>query len=160
MNSLFWDISLEIVAMEYASKCIKSHNTNRHLDILSYKSISRFSFTNTMFLGESWYSTNMKISQNNILPLLNGINWFFDEIIYYNYSTIFQSIAGHYSQIVWANTRYIGCGFANCHFGTLLVCNYWPRMSYIYISYIIILYNYLNIFSWKYSWSISISTIN
>lgn len=129
MNSLFWDISLESLAMDYATQCIKGHNPNRNMDIFNYQQIAGFEFANNMFIGESWYSSPLKIDAiavSKLDPLLNGINWFFSEIKDYNYSKIYQSIAGHYTQIVWANTRYVGCGYSSCDFGTLIVCNYWP----------------------------------
>eukprot|EP01084_Bolivina_argentea_P029060 53955_1 len=128
MNSLFWDISLESVAMEYAKKCIKGHNTNRNTDIWTYENISTFAYKPTMWLGENWYSTSASIGSttNPLQPLLNGINWFFNEINEYNYSNKYQKPAAHYTQMIWANTRYVGCGFSSCSFGTLFICNYWP----------------------------------
>ncbi|XP_052827613.1 cysteine-rich venom protein Mr30-like [Octopus bimaculoides] len=44
----------------------------------------------------------------------------------YNASNAFQKV-GHYTQIVWANTATIGCGFADCKGqGKMFVCNYGP----------------------------------
>ena len=35
---------------------------------------------------------------------------------------------GHYTQMVWADTRYLGCGVAACPSGgEMWVCNYDPR---------------------------------
>ena len=131
MNKLHWDIALESLAMDYAKHCIKAHNPIRHTDILNYKDIASFQYLNDnrMYVGENWYASPLKIDGITISktqPLLAGIKWFFDELKVYNYSKTYQSIAGHYTQIVWASTRFVGCGYSSCNFGTLLVCNYWP----------------------------------
>jgi pathogenesis-related protein 1 len=40
-------------------------------------------------------------------------------------------ICGHYTQMVWAKTRYLGCGVAACPGGgEMWVCNYDPRGNY------------------------------
>ncbi|KAJ1366139.1 hypothetical protein KIN20_026736 [Parelaphostrongylus tenuis] len=31
---------------------------------------------------------------------------------------------GHYTQLVWQGTRYVGCGIRDCHSSTLVVCQY------------------------------------
>lgn len=36
-------------------------------------------------------------------------------------------ICGHYTQVVWADTRYIGCGVASCGSQQVWVCNYDPH---------------------------------
>ena len=36
-------------------------------------------------------------------------------------------ICGHYTQVVWADTRYIGCGLASCGSQQVWVCNYDPH---------------------------------
>ena len=33
---------------------------------------------------------------------------------------------GHYTQVVWSNSRYVGCAFRRCPSGGLTVCNYSP----------------------------------
>lgn len=36
-------------------------------------------------------------------------------------------VCGHYTQVVWKNSRYVGCGKAMAANGTLYyVCNYYP----------------------------------
>lgn len=38
---------------------------------------------------------------------------------------------GHYTQLVWRNTRSVGCGSATCAVGTFWVCNYDPPGNYV-----------------------------
>jgi len=33
---------------------------------------------------------------------------------------------GHYTQVVWANSRYVGCAFRRCPHKVVTICNYWP----------------------------------
>ncbi|XP_071911348.1 pathogenesis-related protein PR-1-like [Coffea arabica] len=58
-----------------------------------------------------------------------------DEEKYYNYqanSCADGQMCGHYTQIVWKNTRRIGCARAICESGDLfMTCNYYPPGNYI-----------------------------
>ena len=40
-----------------------------------------------------------------------------------------NKVVGHFTQIAWANTNKIGCGWAACNGGrkTIAVCNYSPQ---------------------------------
>ncbi|MCB9751214.1 MAG: hypothetical protein H6713_14655 [Myxococcales bacterium] len=57
----------------------------------------------------------------------------------YTYQTgACSGVCGHYTQMVWADTRYVGCGFARCtgdgaplSGGEIIVCNYDPRGNYV-----------------------------
>lgn len=37
----------------------------------------------------------------------------------------------HYTQMVWRNTREIGCGYASCGFKVVWVCNYYPKGNWL-----------------------------
>lgn len=58
-------------------------------------------------------------------------SWF-DEYKKYKYSTQFSTGTGHYTQVVWANTKYVGCGAViyeadgKWKYNKLYVCNYGP----------------------------------
>jgi hypothetical protein len=38
----------------------------------------------------------------------------------------FSMDTGHFTQLVWLETRELGCGMAQCNGGDLVVCNYAP----------------------------------
>lgn len=38
---------------------------------------------------------------------------------------------GHYTQVVWADTRELGCGFASCGNSEVWVCNYFPPGNFV-----------------------------
>ena len=40
------------------------------------------------------------------------------------------AICGHYTQVVWRNTRFVGCGLAECGNSEVWVCNYSPPGNY------------------------------
>jgi len=40
------------------------------------------------------------------------------------------SDVGHYTQLVWANTKQVGCGIANGHGNEYLVCQYYPAGNF------------------------------
>jgi len=40
-------------------------------------------------------------------------------------------VCGHYTQVVWRDTRLIGCGMASCGQSEVWVCNYSPPGNYV-----------------------------
>lgn len=40
-------------------------------------------------------------------------------------------ICGHYTQMIWSSTRYVGCGRATCNGGEVWVCNYDPQGNFL-----------------------------
>jgi hypothetical protein len=77
----------------------------------------------------------------NIDTLLQGIQYWYQEYQHYSFGTISQTGSycqsgqqcGHYTQLVWGNTRYVGCGYSFCPSvgginmpdSLLFVCNYY-----------------------------------
>ncbi|XP_073010872.1 pathogenesis-related protein PR-1-like [Typha latifolia] len=52
----------------------------------------------------------------------------------YNYWTnSCRGVCGHYTQIVWRNTKRLGCAMVNCYSrrGTFVVCSYDPPGNYV-----------------------------
>ncbi len=41
------------------------------------------------------------------------------------------AVCGHYTQVVWKNTKLVGCGIASCGNSEIWVCNYSPPGNYI-----------------------------
>jgi len=50
-----------------------------------------------------------------------------------NYTYNYRFIAGHYSQVVWADSYAVGCGITKCSSGLspIYACNYGPPGNYI-----------------------------
>eukprot|EP01083_Nonionella_stella_P165765 552418_1 len=137
MNKLFWDPALEKIATDYAKTCPGvEHNSNRRSDMENAQSIATFTFISPS-VGE-----NIRVSSlttpamtymfgNTNHGILGSIDQWADEAAFYSYDESFCMIhmCSHYKQVVWAKTRYVGCGFSICEdqsHPTLFVCNYWP----------------------------------
>ncbi|XP_075766043.1 peptidase inhibitor 16 [Pelodiscus sinensis] len=113
MLKMSWDPELEAFAKAYAAKCIWGHNKAR-----GRRGENLFAITDEMDVEvamEQWY----------------------DEQEHYNLTTAkcaLGQMCGHYTQVVWASSKYIGCGTQFCKtlHGVedpdlyLLVCNYSP----------------------------------
>ncbi|XP_063909821.1 venom allergen 5-like [Zophobas morio] len=63
------------------------------------------------------------------------IQRWFDEHKDFRYPNVSKGVTGHYTQVVWADTHLVGCGFTwyrkNYWHEKLYVCNYGPAGNYI-----------------------------
>jgi pathogenesis-related protein 1 len=79
--------------------------------------------------GENIFWSNYESTPDEVVD-----DWA-SEIKYYRGGKIKSSkvhIYGHYTQVVWYNTKYVGCGRAKCKNGEeIWVCTYSPRGNYI-----------------------------
>ncbi|NXM28766.1 PI16 inhibitor, partial [Oxyruncus cristatus] len=113
MMKLTWDKELESLAQSYAEKCIWDHNKERGRR------------------GENLFAMAPMLELEFAVEDWNG------EEKFYNFTTstcVPGQMCGHYTQVVWSDTKHIGCGAKFCekiegietenmH---LLVCNYYP----------------------------------
>merc|ERR1712032_1496824 len=98
---------------------------------------------NDQWIGENLYATATSSdspiwSTDNII---NGVTAWYDESEDYHFDTQTAfGVVGHWTQGVWAKTRYLGCGYAACDvdspFGSdftnwfYVVCKYFPGGNY------------------------------
>ncbi|GAQ95460.1 pathogenesis-related protein 1 [Thermodesulfovibrio aggregans] len=107
---LIWSTELEEIAKDWAYKLAKNygcrmiHSSNK--------------------LGENIFWANYAVSAKYV------VDYWADERFYYDYAsnTCKQGRqCGHYTQLVWSETRQLGCGRALCSSGEeIWVCNYNP----------------------------------
>lgn len=75
------------------------------------------------------YGENIFWSSGQSTPAAAVSAWV-SEKQFYNYasnSCASGKVCGHYTQVVWRNSRFLGCGSANCpRGGTFVVCSYNP----------------------------------
>lgn len=114
MEIMIWDNDLATKASVSADKCIWNH-TNTGQNLYSSNSQSPINLTAAI---EAWYNEKQYYSY-----------WFINGICQEP-----QQQCLHYSQVVWATSRKLGCAYTRCttlQFSTLtnaliLVCNYDP----------------------------------
>ncbi|WP_342377184.1 CAP domain-containing protein [Myxococcus stipitatus] len=116
-----WDTEAENTAKAYAAKCEFKHNPNRGN------------------LGENLYAATPDSKTTRAV-----VEGWSSEINDYNYATnscAQTKMCGHYTQIVWRNTKRIGCATQVCTENSpwgaqwpkwqLWVCNYAPPGNYV-----------------------------
>lgn len=121
MIKLIWDDDLALDSKAHAAKCENSHGTG--------------DFGENLFAAASTQD-----NVDNIDKLISGVTNWYDEQSDYTYaSNSCGATCGHYTQVVWADTAKVGCGYAECDsifpssfpFQVYLVCRYTGPGNYI-----------------------------
>ncbi|XP_033607394.1 venom allergen 3-like [Cryptotermes secundus] len=122
MAELVWDDELAEIAQRWADQCEVGHDKCRTVERFSVgQNFASITTTSPEFLNllerqiQSWYD-----EVEDVMP---------DTITAFPGSS--QGVTGHYTQLVWAKTKYVGCGrsFHVTDRGrtTVLLCNYGPH---------------------------------
>ena len=101
-------------AEELASKGVMEHSGNDY---------------NGEWMGENLYVT-FSTGTPGITPNKAADSWY-SEISKYSFTNnVYVAGAGHFTQMIWKSTQYVGCGFArgkyNSYNAIHVVCNYFP----------------------------------
>ncbi|PSN42953.1 Venom allergen 3 [Blattella germanica] len=128
MRALTWDSELASIAQRWANQCDFGHDKCRN--------VQRFKVGQNVFMSFSSGS-----NQNYSPEWENAINGWYNEVDKYNKNEVqsykFNSQTGHYTQVVWADTSKVGCGytaFRSANGGTVnkyYVCNYGKAGNWI-----------------------------
>ena len=120
MELMSWNDFLASLAEQWAARCVWEHGQPSLGDNPPYTSI-----------GQNLYAT----TGNTINLTAAQMNWY-EEKYDYNYDTLECAAGkpcGHYTQVVWATSRHVGCAVHNCEpltgafsQGLYFVCNYGP----------------------------------
>jgi len=125
MTNLTWHDDLAELAVNYSRECIYAHNDDRAVDDFHT-------------VGENVYAQSKTESPE--LALKEAIDTWDIEKLDYDYHSLTcnpGAICGHYTQVVWANTKTVGCGVTLCkdvdvgggdiwESAMIVVCNYGP----------------------------------
>lgn len=144
MNQLVWDDALANVALSFVETCPGlAHNQQRGIDYLNQRDAgyTRWGPDNQYLpsfcqgqdcvpVGENVLWSSGTWSLNRLLEVIESAWW--DEHEDWTFGDHKEGCApgkmcGHFTQMAWANTRYVGCAVVNgCSNGNVLVCNYFP----------------------------------
>ncbi|XP_066581728.1 venom allergen 5-like [Prorops nasuta] len=121
MENMVWDDEVANLAQAWANQCDYNHDKCRKLP--------RFSVGQNIAL--SWSS-----AQRNV-DVVDFVESWYNEVKDFNRAEVQKFTGenylniGHYTQIVWANSKSLGCGLmeylsTNNQWNTFLVCDYGP----------------------------------
>ncbi|GFN97511.1 peptidase inhibitor 16 [Plakobranchus ocellatus] len=122
MMYMIWDDRLAESAQKWAEKCIFEHSTNR-ANLAGFQHV-----------GENLFAGTGKFDPAHVVQL-----WY-NEVKYYSYKSKGCShVCGHYTQVVWASSRALGCGVKYCPkfksfrpgSGYHVACHYGPGGNYV-----------------------------
>ncbi len=135
LPTLVWNNKLAEVAENYAQQCNWGHNANRQADYLALggenisvgENIAAHYFSTPSGTIEEYAAAQVE------LWWAEHTDWHYQA---YDQNTI--NGAGHFTQIIWANTIEVGCAMVFCEDmysdgidGYYGVCNYGPAGNYI-----------------------------
>lgn len=108
MLKLSWDDEVASIAQKWAENCVLGHDSN-------YKRYipGRFSVGQNLAMGHSSWTAAIDAWHNEVNDFNHG-------------GSNSLSSVGHYTQMVWARTSSLGCGYALCTSTRYYVCNYAP----------------------------------
>jgi len=147
MSAVVWDDALAAVAQGHAAQCLWGHNSDRNTQIYTFSDLFNDEVygqplpQSGFYMGENVAGAWSSQTPNIESVLTNQVNgWWSEQDLWhfqtYNPSTI--NGAGHFTQVGWADTRQIGCGFAVCDDGMFaglnlhfLVCDYYTGGNYL-----------------------------
>ncbi|KAH0558031.1 venom allergen 5-like [Cotesia glomerata] len=117
---LTWDNELAQIAQRWANQCQFGHDTCRNVDRFRVgQNVAKMMYSNNYhvrlsYLVQQWYN-EVKDFNRNYVRSFRWQSW---------------PQIGHYTQLVWGNTRKVGCGAIRYKdwywYTTYLVCNYGP----------------------------------
>jgi len=128
MLEMVWDDNLATIAQNWATACEFAHDSNNDLTTSTYGALGQ-----NLVLDQS--SDKMKT-----ISFVGLVGQWYDEVEDYNgesapvSSYVFDDSTGHYTQLAWANSYAIGCGFMvyedSGMYSYQLTCNYGPAGNY------------------------------
>ncbi|XP_032679257.1 venom allergen 5-like [Odontomachus brunneus] len=124
MRELYWDSELASGAQDWANQCIFDHNDAKK------REVARFPVGQNIGLVKS----TRKNGDTAKIDFPKQIHNWFDEHNVYQFGAIDEKllpVTGHYTQLAWATTYLIGCGYSRYKASNhttyqLYVCHYGP----------------------------------
>ena len=124
MAPLFWNERLAASAQAWADQCV---DVQAPVGLLDYNPPVNRSAGFPWYIGENIYG-----SGGGTATAQGAVTSWASEQQYYNYATNTcdaGQICGHYTQVVWATSIFLGCGISYCSklaYPSSIVCDYGP----------------------------------
>eukprot|EP01084_Bolivina_argentea_P266128 451290_1 len=145
MNQLIWDDGLATLAQNWVNTCQYKHNPNAAKQLKAIrdknpqgtkwgKRLGKKMGDGTIWVGENLARRTYGTPYTLNLVLKQMESGWFDEYKSWTYGPAglkcTRTYCSHYTQMVWANTRYVGCAVKNNCKGNsknhIFACNYFP----------------------------------
>jgi len=130
MRALVWNSELEAVAQRWADQCTFGHDSNRAM--LDGTSVGQNAYMSM--------SSQISTPEEMMTSMDNAVTAWYNEVTDPGFDPAdiqpfkFGYGTGHYTQVVWAETSQVGCGWAYYSEGgwqrSLVVCNYAKAGNY------------------------------
>ncbi|XP_033217148.1 venom allergen 5-like [Belonocnema kinseyi] len=123
MREMYWDEELANGAQKWANNCTFGHNSKEEREVARFK------------VGQNIAQTKTKRNSSDAKEFGKQINKWFDEHQNFNFGPIKSNgvfkKTGHYTQVIWANSYMIGCGYSRFRNQKgvtyhLYICHYGP----------------------------------
>ncbi|XP_062595721.1 GLIPR1-like protein 1 [Saccostrea cucullata] len=109
MKEMIWSDELYTIARNYAQQCSFSHNSQRSSQSQTFS-----------YVGENIYMGTFGTATDAVR------SWDEEKSYYDLSSNTCTRTCGHYTQVVWTDSEYLGCARQQCGNSYLIVCNYGP----------------------------------
>ncbi|XP_072388000.1 venom allergen 5 2-like [Diabrotica undecimpunctata] len=122
MMEMKWDDELASRAQKWAESCY-SEDHDRNRDVSRFPVGQNIATTWTTKPPSNYYDTDPDFA--------DAITKWFNEFKVFNFGAIGRGRTGHYTQMIWAETNLIGCGYAFYYdpskgYTKNYICNYGP----------------------------------
>ncbi|XP_008552387.1 scoloptoxin SSD976 [Microplitis demolitor] len=121
MRELYWDDELAEGAQKWANHCTFAHNSEEDRRVERFRRVGQ----------NIGITRSRSLHPSDKKDFARQIQKWFDENIYFHFNPINPKDvqnSGHYTQLAWANTYLVGCGFTRYRDQNvtyrLYVCNY------------------------------------
>jgi len=116
---------LGISPLEFSQEC--ADYAQKWADYLAKSKNCNMVHSNTNKYGENIYWSSYESTEEEVVD-----DWA-EEMVYFNKTTKkFNTKCGHYSQMIWGKTQFVGTGMAKCKNGSQIwVCTYYPAGNFI-----------------------------
>jgi uncharacterized protein YkwD len=119
MSPLTWDERLAASAQAWANQCVDTTSPKGLIDHNPKRSVGL-----PWYVGENIYASSGTASAKGAV-----LSWASEQRSYdYAHNTC-AGMCGHYTQMVWAKSVFLGCAISNCpnlRFSSSIVCDYAP----------------------------------